>query len=208
MVADRGDTLFRIPELSATSVQQERRRTANDRARKVAELVTSEPAESWIIWTETDYEADELRKVLPEATEVRGSESLESKERALQGFADGSIRVLISKPKIAGYGLNWQHCARQAFAAATFSFEAWYQAIRRSWRFGQSRPVDVHMVMGATERAVVDVLNAKRREFEVMRDAMMESARRRQYQKASEGRYRPAKRLILPDWLKSEETAA
>jgi len=207
LIADRREgMLIRVPELSATSVHQERRRTVLERAKRIAEIVRSEPGESWIIWCDTDYEADELRARLPEATEVRGSHSLESKERNLEAFTYGTARVLISKPKIAGFGLNWQHCARMVFAAATFSFESWYQAVRRCWRFGQERPVHVHMVMGATERAVLDVLNRKRDEFERMRAAMLEGARRRQHQKAASGDYLPRRRMKVPAWLRPEGT--
>lgn len=114
MIEGRGATLFRIPELSATSVHAERRRTAKARAERVAELVRAEPHEPWVIWTETDYEADELAACLPEAVELRGGEDPKRKEDTLLAFSDGLIRVLISKPKIAGFGLNWQHCAPAA----------------------------------------------------------------------------------------------
>lgn len=206
MVDGRGDKLFRIPEMSATSVHAERRRTAKDRARKVAEIVSSEPTEPWIIWSETDYEAAELMAIMPYAVELSGGQTLEQKEQTLQAFSDGLIRVLVTKPKIAGYGLNWQHCARQCFVSATFSFEAYYQAIRRSWRFGQTREVDVHMVLGATERAVVDVLNSKRDAFAGMRDAMMTAARSRQHKQAKGGAYMPRRKMTLPSWLKTEGT--
>jgi superfamily II DNA or RNA helicase len=204
MVEGRDGTLFRMPELSATSIHAERKRTARARAQAVADLVNSEPGEPWIIWTETDYEGDELAAALPEAANLRGSEPPAAKERMLLGFSDGSIRVLISKPKIAGFGLNWQHCARMAFVAATFSFESWYQAVRRCWRFGQTRPVDCHMFMGSTERSVVDVLQSKRKAFEELRESMMEAARRRQHRRASDGRYLPQVPMRVPNWLRSE----
>lgn len=204
MVEGREGTLFRIPEMSATSIHSERRRTAQARARKVAELVAAEPDEPWIIWTETDYEADELRAAIPEAADLRGSESLAKKEELLLGFTNGSIRVLITKPKLAGFGLNWQHCARQAFVSATFSFESWYQAIRRCLRFGQLRPVHVHMVMGATERGVSDILQRKRIAFEEMRVSMMESARRMQRQREREEKYNPRIEMRIPKWLRTE----
>jgi hypothetical protein len=207
-LAGRADgQLFRMPELSATSVHRERRRTAGARAAKVAELVTSSPAEPWLIWTETDYEADELAALLPEATNLRGDDTIAAKERALLGFVDGSVRTLITKPKLAGFGLNFQHCARMAFVSSTYSFEAWYQAVRRCWRFGQLRPVQLHMVMGATERAVVDVLNAKRADFDRMRSGMLEAARRRQHRRATGSEYQPTRPMRLPSWLRPEKAA-
>jgi hypothetical protein len=204
--ADRGANLFRIPELSATSVHQERHRTATARAARLAELIRADRSEPWIVWTETNYEADALMESLAgeDVRELRGSEPLARKEDTLELFSTGGVRILVTKPKIAGFGLNWQHCARVAFASATFSFESYYQAIRRCWRFGQARSVQVHIAMGATERGVVDILNGKRALFEQMRDAMMAAARRRQHRQATSGDYIPAQRLKLPVWLKSE----
>lgn len=206
VTADRGENLFRIPELSATSVHAERRRTATARALRLAELVRADRSEPWIIWTETDYEADALGAALAgeDFRDLRGSDSPDRKEQTLEAFSLGQLRVLVTKPKLAGFGLNWQHCARVGFASATFSFESYYQAIRRCWRFGQARPVQVHITMGATERGVVDVLNAKRTSFEQMRDSMMAAARRRQHRAASSGDYVPTRKLTIPSWLKSE----
>jgi len=202
-VADRGDamTLFRIPELNATSIHREKRRTANGRAARVAELVASEPDEQWIVWCDTDYEADELTAAIPDAVEVRGSHSPEEKEKRLIAFSDGQISVLVTKSKIAGFGLNWQHVARVAFVGATFSFESYYQAIRRCWRFGQRRPVDVHVVMASTERAVWDVLQRKTADFEAMKREMFSAAKRARQQHARDDSYRASKKTQLPRWM-------
>jgi superfamily II DNA or RNA helicase len=203
-IADRGDspTLFRMPELNATSVHREKRRTAGARAAKVAELVAAEPGERWVIWCETDYEADALAAAIPTAVELRGSDSPDRKESTLVAFSDGTIPVLITKPKLAGFGLNWQHVARVAFVGATFSFEAYYQAIRRAWRFGQTRPVDVHVVMASTERAVWDVLQRKIGDFDRMKREMLLAARRaRQEHHANVDVYDAAKPMTLPRWM-------
>jgi hypothetical protein len=197
--------LFRVPSLSSTSIHDERRRTADARARRIADLITSEPGEPWLIWSETDYEADAIAAVFPEACNVKGSDSLEAKERALLGFQDGSVRVLITKPKLAGLGLNFQHCARMVFASSTYSFESWYQAVRRCWRFKQERAVDAHMFLGTTELGVIDVLNRKKADFEMMREEMMMAARRRQHKRASDGKYLPSQLIRLPHWLVTEE---
>jgi superfamily II DNA or RNA helicase len=202
-VTDRGDalTLIRMPELNATSVHKEQRRTADVRARAVADLVNAEPSEPWIIWCYTDYEADALKAAIPSAVDVRGSDSAEKKEAALIAFTDGKIQILISKPKLAGFGLNWQHVARVAFVGATFSFESFYQAIRRTWRFGQTREVGVHVVMGSTERAVWDVLQRKTTEFESMKREMLKAARRSRQTEAASGDYQPRVTMKLPTWL-------
>jgi len=171
--------------------------------------VRAERAEPLIVWTETDYEADAIMLALKgeDVRELRGPDSPDRKEETLEAFSRGDLRVLVTKPKIAGFGLNWQHCARVAFASATFSFESYYQAIRRCWRFGQTRPVVTHITMGSTERAVVDVLNSKREAFEQMRDSMMQAARRRQHKAAESGEYSPTVPMRLPSWLKSEARA-
>lgn len=197
--------LFRIVELNATSVHAERRRTADNRAVKAAELIRAEPHEPWIVWCETDYEADAIMAALDGfdgVTEVRGSDSPESKERALVAFTEGQIKVMVTKPKLAGFGLNWQHCARVVFGCATFSFESYYQAIRRTWRFGQSREVHVHSIMADTERPVWAVLERKRADFETMQRAMMASAVRRHSQTAKPGDYNPTVKMELPRWFR------
>jgi superfamily II DNA or RNA helicase len=203
-VVDRGDalTLFRMPELNATSIHAERRRTAGARADKVAALIRAEKREGWVVWCETDYEADALTAAIPKAIEVRGSESADVKERKLVDFTEGRIRVLVTKPKLAGFGLNWQHIARVAFVGATFSFEAYYQAIRRTWRFGQTRPVNVHVVMAGTERPVWEVLQRKTRDFESMKREMFLAARRaRQVHHDRSDEYTAVKPMTLPRWL-------
>lgn len=207
LVQDKGEgRLFRMVEMSATNIHKEKRRTSADRAREVARLVAEEPNEQWLLWCETDYEADAMKLAIPEAHDCRGSQSLEVKEAALMGFADGSIRILITKPKLAGFGLNFQNCARVAFVGATYSFEAYYQAIRRCWRFGQKRPVHIHTVMASTESQVWEVLNQKREEFVKMYEQMFLAARRSKEEKSSSGKYNPHKKMKLPTWLRTETT--
>jgi hypothetical protein len=171
--------LFVDAALSATTMHEEMRLTAGDRASKVAEIVAAEPNEFWTIWCNTNYEADALIEEIPGAIEIRGSDSVAVKERALDGFSDGKIRTLVSKPSIAGFGMNWQHCARVAFVGLSYSYEQFYQALRRSWRFGQERPVDVHVVIAESEGGVLDAIKRKEIEHEhmqrSMRDAMRES---------------------------------
>lgn len=203
VVEDRGDRLFRMPDMSATAIHKERRRTAAARAAKIAELVAGDE-EQWLVWCETDYEADALRAAMPDAIDVRGSHALERKERAALDFADGRVRVLVSKPSIFGWGLNFQRCSRVAFTGATFSYEAFYQAIRRCYRFGQARPVDVHVAMGSTEAGVWRLLTAKREGHDEMRVQMSAAMRRAQAREAAVQRYRATAPMRLPTWLRSE----
>lgn len=203
VTADRAGALFRTPELSATAVHAEKRRTAPARAARVAEVLHSEPGEPWIVWCETDYDADEVLARVRDAVDLRGSDSADVKEAKLIDFSEGRIRVLVTKPRIAGFGLNWQHCARMAFAGATFSYEGFYQAVRRCWRFGQRRPVRAHVAMASTELSVFSVMKRKQAEHEAMKREMHAAMRRaRAVHDESAKLYRPTHEGRLPAWIK------
>ena len=193
--------LFRIPEMSATSIHKEKRMTAKARAERVAELVSAEPGETWIVWCDTDYEADELMKLMPEAVEVRGSMPVGVKERKLDSFSRGETKVLVTKPSVAGYGLNWQHCARVAFVGLSFSYESYYQAVRRCWRFGQSRPVHVHTVCADTEAAIGQAIARKAGDHETMKREMIAAMSRAVRSYSVFHDYQPQKEAALPAWM-------
>lgn len=193
--------LFRIPDTSATSIHTEKRMTIDARADLVASLLTKETTEPWVVWVDTDYEADAVMARLPNAMEVRGSMNVEEKERRLVAFSEGRERIIVSKPKIAGYGLNWQHCARQCFAGISFSYENFYQAIRRSWRFGQKRPVQIHVVCADTERAIWAVVERKSGDHEAMKLEMVAAMRRSVQEETSRKIYMPSVQATLPNWI-------
>lgn len=195
--------LLRIPDNSATAIHKEKRRTAEARAAVIADLVAAEPDEPWIVWCDTDYEADALKAAISGAVEVRGSQSADAKEAALLGFADGSIRVLITKPGIAGFGLNWQHCARVAFVGLSFSYEAFYQAVRRCWRFGQSRPVHVHVAAADTEEAIWQTINRKSGDHESMKDAMRAAMKAAAEVRTVKLDYQFGRPIALPSFLEA-----
>lgn len=155
----RDDWLFDMPAISLEEQRHERRRTIGERCELVARLVgdTGKPA---VVWCHLNDEGELLEKLIPGAVEVEGSDSDEQKEETFESFAAGQIRVLVSKPIIAGFGLNWQHCAHETFFPS-HSFEQWYQAIRRCWRFGQKNPVQIDVVSSEGEAGVVSNLNRK-----------------------------------------------
>lgn len=166
-------TFVPVLGLTATSLHQEMRLTAEYRARTVADLIAKEPDEVWLVWCHTNYEADALVAALPKyAVEVRGGESDDAKERKLLGFVNGDYKILISKPSLAGHGLNLQHCARVAFVGLSYSHELFYQAVRRCWRYGQKRPVDVYVVCADTEGPVLNSIKRKEADHIRMRQAM------------------------------------
>jgi hypothetical protein len=160
------DFLFDMPAVGLAEQRSERRRTINERCELAASLInaTNKPA---VAWCHLNEEGHMLEKLIPGAVEVEGNDSDEFKEETFDAFASGQIRVLVSKPIIAGFGLNWQHCAHQTFFPS-HSFEQWYQAIRRCWRFGQKQPVRVDVISSEGEVGVLANLNRKAHQAEQM----------------------------------------
>ena len=198
---DGQSRLFRIPDTSATAIHREKRMTTDARADLIAQVVTAEPDEPWVIWCETDYEADALMARMPFAIEVSGSMSAEEKEAKLTAFSTGAERVIISKPSIAGFGLNWQHCARMAFVGLSFSYESFYQAIRRCWRFGQTRQVHVHVACADTEEAIWQVVSRKAGDHDSMKREMTAAMARASHIVAEQAPYQPTVPVRLPSWI-------
>jgi hypothetical protein len=201
IMADTGGALFRMPDTSATAIHKEKRLTADSRARCIADIVLGEPQEPWIVWVETDYEADAIMAYLPTAVEVRGPMPSDVKERRLIEFTERG-GVLVTKPSIAGFGLNWQHCARVAFVGLSFSYEQFYQAIRRCWRFGQTRAVEAHVAMADTEEAIWLAVQRKQNDHEDMKAHMYAAMRRAVEVRGVKLNYQPTIPANLPDWIR------
>jgi hypothetical protein len=161
----------------------------------------AEPSEPFTVWVETDYDADAVMAALPGAIEVRGSMSPEEKEERLTAFSRGQERVLVTKASIAGFGLNWQHCARTVFAGVTFSYEAFYQAVRRHWRFRQTRDVHAHIVVADTEAAIWDIVTRKAGDHDTMKREMSAAMARAHKSERQLHIYQPTKRGTLPAWI-------
>lgn len=197
----KGSDLFGMVDMSATTMHDVKRKTASARAKEIAELVSGS-SEPWVIWSDTDYEADAVRALLPDIAEVRGSHSAEQKETTLRAFADGSVCHLLTKPSICGFGLNWQHCARTAFVGRSFSYETWYQAVRRFWRFGQKRTVEAHLIVAEGEDAIARVIDRKADDHAIMK-ASMRAAMLRASEKsvARKTSYDPKHKAPVPAWL-------
>ena len=167
------DTGLLFP-MEATSLQQRiaaRRDTVAERVEMAASLTPSDRPFVW--WCNLNAESEALAKAIPGAVETRGSDPDDVKERKLNDFSSGKTRVLITKPSVAGFGMNWQHCADTGFVGLNDSFEQVYQAIRRFWRFGQTKPVTVHFIAAETEGAVVANLKRKEADAERMAAAMV-----------------------------------
>lgn len=154
-----------------------RKQTLAARCEKVADLVVIEPDEPWLLWCGLNDEAETLARLIPGSVNVHGGWSPEDKADALLGFADGRIRVLITKPSIAAFGLNWQHCARMAFVGLSDSYEAYYQAIRRCYRYGQTRVVHAHVVLSDLEGQIAANIARKEREASSITEGLVREMR-------------------------------
>jgi hypothetical protein len=209
VAVDMGPTGEMLFPMQAATLQERiaaRRDSIAERVDAAAEIVRSLPSEPWLIWCNLNAEAAALAKAIPGAVNVQGSDPAEVKARHLLGFTRGEPRVLISKPSIAGRGMNWQHCANMVFVGLNDSFEQWFQAIRRCWRFGQSRDVTAYMIASEMEGAVVANLRAKERKYQAMAAAMVEHMKDLSAANVRGGRvasspYNPTKPMELPSWL-------
>lgn len=157
--------LFAVEAVGLEEQRKARKASLEDRVAAAAELVNGNN-DPWLVWCDLNDESTALRRAIPDAVEVTGSDSAEHKEDAMIGFSEGRHRVIVTKPSICGFGMNWQHCANVAFVGLSHSYEQYYQAIRRTWRFGQKRTVNVHVITSTADGAVIQ--NIERKEKQAM----------------------------------------
>lgn len=196
-------TLFRMPDNSATTIHREKRLTLGERVARAASIANSKTTPV-IVWCETNDESAALAKAIPDAVEVIGSMDADAKERALEAFTFGERRVIVTKPRIAGFGLNWQHADTQIFDSISHSYERYYQAVRRSWRFGQTKPVNAHIVIASTERPIWENIRRKSADHDTMKRAMSKAmwlAQTESHRKA----YTKAHAVTLPSFINYAE---
>jgi len=201
-------SLFSVEAQTLQERQAARRDTIGLRAERVAEIVNATEG-PFLIWCDLNNEAAALVKLIPGSAQVQGSDTPEQKEARMMAFADSTLRVLISKPSICGFGMNWQHCSQMAFIGLSDSFEAYFQAVRRCYRFGQKKPVTVHIVISDLEGAVL--ANIKRKEsnatrmlaeiVEHTRRHVLENIRHQHYQSKD---YNARMEMKLPIFLQEE----
>lgn len=195
--------LFRIPEMSATSFHEEKRLTLKQRCDLAAELSNHDSPVT--VWCETNDESSYLASIVKDAIEVHGALDPDEKERRLLGFADGKYRAIICKPKLAGFGVNWQHCAHAVFSSISFSYEQHYQAKRRSYRFGQNNIVKNDIVMSDTEGSIWAIIHEKSMKHEEMKRSMAIAMRQAQNEVETRVKYDRPIDLAFPEWLKTGE---
>lgn len=171
--AQSNGRLFPDTNPSSTTLHKVKRESLTDRVEKAMEIVSGiDESDSVILWCDTNYEADALIKAFPEAVEVRGSHKTDVKEDRLRAFAQGEVRMIITKPDIAGYGLNLQVCHNMVYAGVGFSFEKLYQSLKRCHRYGQKHPVNAHIIYAETEGSVQQILSEKKERFSEMQREM------------------------------------
>jgi hypothetical protein len=199
--------LFKQDAVTLDQQREARRVSIDKRLEVVKQLVREKPDEQWLIWSDLNVECDALKKSIPGIVDVRGTDTIEFKEKNLLGFANGEIKILSSKPKIAGHGLNWQNCHNMIFFGLSHSYEAMYQAVRRCWRFGQKHPVDVHIVISDIEQPVIDNIERKHKLAEDMAVEMVKNmaefttAEIKKTRKET-AQYNANRKIDLPIWLR------
>lgn len=194
--------LFNDCVVSATTHNKELRLSMEQRMQRVADIANAS-TDNFIIWIKQDAEGDMLRTMIPDAVEVRGSEPASTKRKKLLGFGNNEFRVLITKLKIAQFGLNYQNCYNQIFASLDFSFESTYQGMRRSWRYGQTHDVNIWMVCTDTMQNVRASINAKQARFKKMQTAMTAAMNRNIGRQSIEMPMIQRTPMTLPTFLKS-----
>ena len=208
--AHASGSLFITAASTLAEQRAARRGTLDARVAKCAEILNAHDRPA-IVWCDLNDEGDALEKVIRGAVQVAGKDDDDSQERKIADFLEGRARVLVSKASLCGFGLNFQHASEVVFCGVSHSFEGWYQAIRRVWRFGQRNPVNVHMVTSELEGRVVENLKRKQRDAEDMAQSMV--AAMADFCRAEIGatqrqtiEYQPTVAMRVPGWLKTEGT--
>lgn len=199
--ADAG-MLF-LPQAMTLSEQRAvRKATLPKRVKAIREIDAADHDAPLVVWCEYNAEADAITEALDGAVQVAGADDIETKRERLFGFASGKYRVMVTKPSIAGFGMNWQHCNRVVFAGASHSYEKTYQAIRRCWRFGQTRPVTVTVIRSDREHSVWANYTRKERDAERLSEGMIEAMKAEVAPAKREwNKHEPQTDMELPSWM-------
>ncbi|MEY4375214.1 MAG: hypothetical protein RL760_1381, partial [Candidatus Eisenbacteria bacterium] len=195
-IKPREGCLFAMAAQGLTEQREERRRTIKERCKRAADLVNGAPGAA-VCWCNLNDEGDTLESLIPDAVQVSGTDTDDEKTAKFEAFASGEVRVLVIKPVIGAWGLNWQHCAHQTVFAG-YSFEQYYQGIRRSWRFGQTKPVVVDHVISDGETEVLASRKRKAEQSDKMFSELVSHMRDGlQIDRNGYGN----KETVLPSWL-------
>lgn len=188
--------------------REARRNSLEERCELAARLIAENPDEQWLVWCDLNSESETLKRMVQNSVEIRGSDTPEDKTERLNGFTVGNVPYLVTKPSIAGWGLNWQNCHNMIFVGLSDSYEMMYQAIRRCFRFGQKENVDVHIITSEAEGAVKDNIDRKERQAAKMTAEMVKHTKEILEQeirgtKRVSKPYDPQIEMRVPEWLRS-----
>lgn len=167
------DTLFAMEAKTLQERQRARKDSIADRVAECARIINGDSS-PWLVWCNLNDESAALSASIADSVEVKGSDKPQHKESSMLGFSSGDVMRLVTKPSIAGFGMNWQHCNKVAFVGISDSYEQFYQAVRRCWRFGQKNPVDCYIITADTEGAVVKNIQRKERDAMLMAENMVQ----------------------------------
>jgi len=197
--------LFVMPAETLQERRQARKESLDRRVKKTNEIVESDDGQV-LIWCNYNDESDALRRTINGSYEVKGSDTDLHKEAGMLGFSDGSVHILVSKPSICGFGMNWQNCHRIIFCGLSDSYEQFYQAIRRCWRFGQKHEVDVYVIIGEAETTILNNIQRKQANHDLMSSEMLETINTVTKEKLynlrfEKSNYKPQETMSVPGWL-------
>jgi len=168
--------LFANIESGLQGRNKAKRESINERVEACSSIV-NDNADTYLVWCHLNSESDMLSAVIKDGQAVKGADRIKNKERILDSFSDGDLRVLITKPSIAGFGMNWQHCNKMVFVGINDSFEQFYQAVRRCYRFGQDKEVTVTVIRSEAEGPVLENIKRKERQHQIMSEEMTKHMR-------------------------------
>lgn len=199
------DSLFVEPAMGLQDRNKARKDSVADRVAKAAEIANGMTGQV-LVWCNLNDESEKLTAAIKDAVEVKGSDKPEHKSDSLIGFAHGDVRVLVSKPKIAGFGMNWQNCHQMIFVGLSDSWESYYQAIRRCWRFGQKEVVHVHIISADTEGAVIENIQRKDKQNKMLGEKMVNHMKTMMDKEifsaaTTKTEYNPTMKMETPEWL-------
>lgn len=202
IIVDGDDVI--VEKQTLTQRRQARKDSMELRCKAASELVNNS-GEQWLVWCDLNAESDMLHKMINDSFEVKGSDKPQYKTDTMLEFAKGDMKCLVSKPKIAGFGMNWQQCHNMIFVGLSDSYEAYYQAVRRCWRFGQNEEVNVYIIISAKEGAVKENIERKELDAENMKNQMLKLTKeitRKNLQRTTRimTNYEPNVLMRLPKW--------
>jgi hypothetical protein len=197
--------LFAIEARTLEERRKARKASMNDRVAKCAEIV-SQNADPWLVWCDLNAEGDALEDAITSAVQIAGSDTNDFKERTMLDFADGNVPVLVSKPSICGYGMNFQVCPNMAFVGLSDSYEMYYQAKKRIDRYGQTKEVHIHIITSELESSVLKNIQRKEKDAQRMADEMVQHMQVYNTESVhgttrKVDAYNPRKQMIIPNWL-------